>query len=377
MADRVSAAAGAGERACLHDARVLPAACCGTSGPALRGDLAGAGRAGAVRGRSRRHHHRIAICGPGTAGPPRGRVRPWNPDRSSRRAGAAPGHRPERHRRPERRRAPRTDAAGRTQRRCACVTATGEPVAKVRLDLDEQPCPATDRRSRLRARAAGPTELAGPPVASATEPAPRTVTVVVATRDRPELLASAWIGLRRHVCSRSSSSWSTTHRRDDQTKLVVTRLARTEPRLRYVREARAGLARAHNAALPYVRSPLVAFTDDDVVVDHRWLERMARAFGRRDDRIGCVTGHDRSARAGNPAPAVDRGQHHLRQGPAAGARSTTPRTGRPTRSSRTPPGVFGTLRPVSSSRCRRIGARRARRTTSWASTAGDRGTTGE
>ena len=63
-----------------------------------------------------------------------------------------------------------------------------------------------------------------------------------------------------------------------RTAELVAELAATEPRLRYVREDRPGLARAHNAALPHVTTPLVAFTDDDVLVDPRWLGRLVDAF---------------------------------------------------------------------------------------------------
>ena len=44
-----------------------------------------------------------------------------------------------------------------------------------------------------------------------------------------------------------------------------------------------GLARAHNAALPHVLTPIVAFTDDDVLVDPRWLAGWSTAFAD-DDR---------------------------------------------------------------------------------------------
>ncbi len=134
------------------------------------------------------------------------------------------------------------------------------------------------------------TEPQAPPASSlTTDVAARAVTVVVATHDRPELVAecieSVFAGRvvpdRLVVVDNAPST--------DATATLVSRLARTEPRLRYVREDRPGLARAHNAALPYVRTELIAFTDDDVQVDSWWLERLVEAFAG-DDRIGCVTG---------------------------------------------------------------------------------------
>jgi hypothetical protein len=46
--------------------------------------------------------------------------------------------------------------------------------------------------------------------------------------------------------------------------------------------------RAHNPALPYINSPLVAFTDDDAVVDDQWLKRLVQAFAV-DESVACVT----------------------------------------------------------------------------------------
>ena len=114
-------------------------------------------------------------------------------------------------------------------------------------------------------------------------------TVVIATRERPDRLAQ---------CLNSVLAGSILPRRvvvvdnaptTDRTAVLVRQWAAREPRLRYVREDRPGLARAHNAGLPHVRTPLVAFTDDDVLVDTGWLEGLVRGFDG-DDRVACVTG---------------------------------------------------------------------------------------
>lgn len=62
-----------------------------------------------------------------------------------------------------------------------------------------------------------------------------------------------------------------------------------DPRVRYVAEPRVGLSAARNAGLAHARGEIVAFTDDDVVVDCHWLSSLAHAF-RRDDAAACVTG---------------------------------------------------------------------------------------
>ena len=59
--------------------------------------------------------------------------------------------------------------------------------------------------------------------------------------------------------------------------------------MRCVWEATPGLARAHNRVLQLVTTPIVAFTDDDVVVDTQWLRRLVDGFTVAPD-VACVTG---------------------------------------------------------------------------------------
>jgi len=61
------------------------------------------------------------------------------------------------------------------------------------------------------------------------------------------------------------------------------------PQVRYVREERPGLAIAHNRGLQEVTGQIVAFTDDDVIVDRHWLTALVGGFALADD-VACVTG---------------------------------------------------------------------------------------
>src|SRR5215217_5077723 len=68
-----------------------------------------------------------------------------------------------------------------------------------------------------------------------------------------------------------------------------------DARVRYVRELRPGLSCARNRGLGEALGELVAFTDDDVVVDPGWLDGVVRGFDRSQS-VACVTGLVPSAR---------------------------------------------------------------------------------
>lgn len=61
-----------------------------------------------------------------------------------------------------------------------------------------------------------------------------------------------------------------------------------DERVRYVEERRPGLGRARNAGLRVARGAIVAFTDDDVIVDPAWAPAVLDAFATTD--VDCVTG---------------------------------------------------------------------------------------
>jgi glycosyltransferase involved in cell wall biosynthesis len=72
---------------------------------------------------------------------------------------------------------------------------------------------------------------------------------------------------------------------DDSTRAVVARY----PPFRYVREPRPGLDWARNRAIIEARGDIVAYTDDDVSVDTRWVRAIAAAF-EEEPHAMCVTG---------------------------------------------------------------------------------------
>jgi len=65
----------------------------------------------------------------------------------------------------------------------------------------------------------------------------------------------------------------------DQTRPAVEEFAARHPgRFRYVFESKQGLSNARNAGILAARGEVVAFTDDDVIVDPAWLRNLTRCL---------------------------------------------------------------------------------------------------
>ncbi|MEE4025412.1 glycosyltransferase [Gordonia sp. PKS22-38] len=122
------------------------------------------------------------------------------------------------------------------------------------------------------------------PAASASAALP--VSVVVCTRDRtPEvarvvdsLLAMDHPLFEVVIVDNAASSLDTWRYVDTH----------HDPRVRVIHASVPGLAAARNRGLEAARHDIVAFTDDDVVVDRHWLSCLTRSFA--DPAVGCVTG---------------------------------------------------------------------------------------
>ncbi|MFD9025420.1 glycosyltransferase [Streptomyces parvulus] len=132
-------------------------------------------------------------------------------------------------------------------------------------------------------------------------PAPPAASVVVATRERADQLARALDSLLAQdhpdfeivVVDNAPST--------GETRELIER--KYGERVRYVCEPVPGLAVAHNRGLAAVRNEVVAFTDDDVVADPRWLTGLTAPFAA-DPRLGCATGLILPARLRTPAQVL-------------------------------------------------------------------------
>jgi glycosyltransferase involved in cell wall biosynthesis len=113
------------------------------------------------------------------------------------------------------------------------------------------------------------------------------VSVVLCTRDRPEQLADALDSLLALDYPEFEVVVVDNAARTDATKLVVDGVG--DDRVRRVAEPVPGLSTARNSGLRAARHDVVAYTDDDVVVDPHWLLGIARGFAV-GSQVACVSG---------------------------------------------------------------------------------------
>ncbi len=121
--------------------------------------------------------------------------------------------------------------------------------------------------------------LANPPLAS----------IIIATRDRPNrlraclnsLFASDYPNYEIIVVDNAPATSST--------REVVDAIQRESVSVQYVRESCPGLGVAHNCGLRQAKGTIVAFADDDVLVDRHWLSQLVLGFSASDN-VACVTG---------------------------------------------------------------------------------------
>ncbi len=151
-------------------------------------------------------------------------------------------------------------------------------------------CEAHSRRDRALAR--GLPLLAAPPTLDRRRSVSRAlppVSVVVATCGNPAALERCVTSIL--ACDYDEFEVIVVENRPDgaDTDAMLAERFPGERRLRYVEEPRPGASGARNAGLGHAAHEVVAFTDDDVVVDRAWIRASVEALRRADD-IGCVTG---------------------------------------------------------------------------------------
>jgi len=116
------------------------------------------------------------------------------------------------------------------------------------------------------------------------------VSVIVPTRDRPDQISSCLRSLLalhypQYEIIVVDNAPSTTATAD-----FIRQTYRNVPQVRYVREDRPGGSWARNRGIMAARGEILAFADDDVVIDPYWLVEFVRGFSMASDVV-CVTGY--------------------------------------------------------------------------------------
>jgi GT2 family glycosyltransferase len=113
------------------------------------------------------------------------------------------------------------------------------------------------------------------------------ITVVICTRNRMTLLREALESVL--ACDYPHFEIIVVDNASDDDATVQYVCGLSDPRVRVLVEPTPGLSVARNAGILAARGEVVAFTDDDVVVDGMWLRWFAEAI-RTESAVGCVTG---------------------------------------------------------------------------------------
>jgi glycosyltransferase involved in cell wall biosynthesis len=119
------------------------------------------------------------------------------------------------------------------------------------------------------------------------------VSIVIATRNRCENLRRCLESLQS--CEVPPGSFAEVlvvdNGGDDATRALVSGFEKSEGavRFRYLQEPRRGKGFAVNSGVRHATGPILAFTDDDALVDKRWFLEIIGEFAR-DDELGLLAG---------------------------------------------------------------------------------------
>ncbi len=161
------------------------------------------------------------------------------------------------------------------------------PVGQVVVDLPEDGLTADEVRAALEPVRSRLPQTAQDDKSGA--PGHLPTTVVIATKRRQDQLARCLAALDRQRCGDFDVIVVDNDTAAPSARGTVESIAVKGRPVRYVHETNPGLANAHNAALPFVETPIVAFTDDDVEPDPGWLKAISEVFIEFPE-AACVTG---------------------------------------------------------------------------------------
>ncbi len=115
------------------------------------------------------------------------------------------------------------------------------------------------------------------------------ISVVVSTFNRKESLAETIESILDQKNAPAYELVVVDNRSTDGTATVIHHYAERAEHVRYVFEPQQGMSYGRNAGIAAARAPVIAFTDDDVVVSPHWLAAVQNAFNQHPE-FGCVGG---------------------------------------------------------------------------------------
>ena len=115
------------------------------------------------------------------------------------------------------------------------------------------------------------------------------VTIIVPTRDRTAMLEGCLHALQGVTHDPIEILVVDNGPTDSSTRDLVTDLARSDPRIRYIYDAQPGVSRAGNRGLAEASFDIVAFMPDDALADPGWASALAAGFAL-DPQTVCITG---------------------------------------------------------------------------------------
>ena len=118
------------------------------------------------------------------------------------------------------------------------------------------------------------------------------ISVVVCTYNRSEYLRRMLMSLREALIPEhlSCEIILVDNHSTDNTKYVFEEIARPHrSNWKYVFEEKEGISHARNRGVREAKGEIIAFTDDDVIVDKYWIQNICKAFEENSDVV-CVGG---------------------------------------------------------------------------------------
>jgi glycosyltransferase involved in cell wall biosynthesis len=110
------------------------------------------------------------------------------------------------------------------------------------------------------------------------------ISVVMSTYNRADRLGAAIDSLLEQTGGIPYEIIVVDNNSTDTTREVVQRIsARSAGRLRYAFEPRQGLSHGRNTGIALARSPIIAFTDDDIRAAPDWISQVVDAFARHPE----------------------------------------------------------------------------------------------